>query len=286
MTLFDRDWRVTVGELRVSKPMRAAFEIERTLRPQPNKATVRLWNLTRDHQAQLENATAAQVIVEAGFVDDRGPEQIFRGELFRARGRAASGPSAGTDVDASDAVTYVEARDGGRSYASSRIEQSFEPGVRIATVLRACADALGVGPGNLDQVANVAAAEAGGDIYPEGTVLSGQASRELTRILAGLGLRWSVQHGMLQILRRGQALQTQAIRLTSSSGLVGRPEIGTRGRVHVVALLTPDLWPGRVVMLQTERVEGRYTVQAVTYRGDSHADAWFAECELAPESGT
>lgn len=286
MKLFGRAWRVTIGTLRVSAPLRVAFEIERSVRATPGKATVRIWNLTRDHQAQIEQATAAQVIVEAGY-EERGIEQLFRGELFRARGQhGGAQPGIRTEYDAVDAVTIVEARDGGREYQQARIERSFEPGVSVSTVLRACVDALGVGPGNLDEVAARAELEAGGSTYPEGTVLSGQASAELTRILRGLGLRWSVQHGALQVLERGRALQTQAVRLAPDTGLVGSPEVGTRGRVRAVSLLQSELWPGRVVVLESERVRGRYVARSVTYRGDSHGQDWYAECDLAPEGTT
>ena len=280
MTLFERDWAVTVGTLRVSRPMRVAFEIERTARPQPSKARVRIWNLTRDHQAQIEQAAEAQVIVAAGFTGDRGAETLFRGELFRARGQQA--PTIRTETSAVEAVTHVEARDGGRAYQRARVARSFGPGVAVTTVLSALADAMRVGPGNLSEVAAFAELEAGGTTYPEGTVLSGQASRELTRILAGLGLRWSVQHGALQVLRRGAALQTQAVRLSPESGLVGSPEVGTRGHVKARALLTPALWPGRRVVLAARHVEGAYTCRAVTYSGDSHGAEWFADVELEP----
>lgn len=280
MTLFIRDWRVTVGTLRVAAPLRVAFEIERTTRPQPNKATVRLFNLTRDHQAQIERATVAQVILDVGYRNDRGLETVFRGELFRARG--SNPPSIHTQLSGVEAVTTIEARDGGRAYQRARVEQSFGPGVRVATVLRACADALGLGTGNVAEAATVARLEAGGDVYPEGTVLSGQASRELTRILRGLGLGWSVQHGSVQVLRRGAALQTQIVRLAPETGLVGSAEIGTRGRVKALALLTPDLWPGRRVQLESERASGQYVCRSVTYRGDSHTNEWHAHCELEP----
>ena len=283
--LFERVWRVTVGTLRVDVPMRIAFEVERSVRPTPNKATVQVWNLTRDHQAQIEQAADAQVIVEAGYVGDRGLETIFAGQLWRARGRTSGPSSIRTERSgAVDAVTHVEARDGGAAYQQARVERSFGPGVSVATVLRACADALGVGAGNLDDVADLAELDAGGTTYPEGTVLSGQAARELTRILDPLGLRWSVQSGALQVLRLGRSLRSEAVHLTPSTGLVGTPEVGTRGSVKAISLLTPDLWPGRAVVLESARVSGRYLVRATTYRGDSHGQDWYAECDLMPEA--
>lgn len=283
MTSFRRTWALTVGTLRLPAPMRIAFEIERSLRPQPATATVRVYNLTRDHQAQIERAALGQVVVEAGYEGDRGAEVLFRGELFHARGR---GRQSGirTELDGTDTVTHVEARDGGAAYQTARISQSFEPGVSVSTVVTALVDALGVGRGNALAMIAGAELERGGTTYPEGTVLSGPVGRELTRILAGLGLRWSVQHGAVQITRRGEALRLPAVRLAPETGLIGQPDVGARGRVSVVSLLNSDLWPGRRVVLDSRKVQGAFTVASAKFRGDSHAQDWIAECELTPEA--
>ena len=280
--LFLRTWAVTVGTLRVSAPMRAAFEIDRSTKHAVNTARVRLWNLTRSHQTQIEQAAAAQVLVEAGYAGERGPQALFSGELFRARGLGRTG--AHTQDAGEDSVTHVEARDGGRAYAQARISAAFGAGVRVETVVRACARALGVGEGNLVEVSAAARLATGDDTYPEGTVISGQVSRELTRVLRGMGLGWSIQHNALQILRNGFPLSTQAVRLAVDTGLVGEPEIGTRGHVKATSLLGPDLWPGRVVVLSSRRANGAYTVEAVKFRGDSHAQEWFADLDLVPEA--
>jgi hypothetical protein len=282
MTAFRRVWRVTVGTLRVSGPMRVSFEIERTLRHTPNKATCSIWNLTRDHQAQIEQAADAQVVIEAGHEDASGLETLFSGELFRARGNAP--PTIGTTQTGTDVVTRVAARDGGRAFQGARVSQSFGPNVSTSTVLRACAAALGVGAGNIDDVADLGTFPAGGDRYPEGTVLRGQAGHELTRVLASFGLRWSVQHGAIQIVAEGGSLRAQAVRLSPSTGLIGSPEVGTRGRVKAISLLTRDLWPGRVVLLESARVSGRFVARAVKYRVDSHANDFYADVDLAPEA--
>lgn len=276
MSQFRRVYRATVGTIRVSAPMRVGFEIERSIHPTPGKATLRLWNLTRDHQTEIEQAAAAQVIVEVGHADDRGLETIFSGGLFRAHGAIR------TETEGVDAVTHVEARDGGRQFRGARIEQSFDRGVSVDTVVRACARSLGVGAGNVDAIASAAQLSNGSTAFPEGTVLSGPAALELTRVLASLGLRWSIQHGALQIQRRGEPLATQAVRLTPKTGLLGAPVVGTRGRVKAVALITPDLWPGRAVVLESERVEGRFLIQSAKYTGDSHTNDWHVEMELAP----
>ncbi len=280
--LFDRDWRVQVGELVVAKPLRVTFEIERTVRPSPNHATIRLYNITRDSQALIRDAAEALVVVEAGYVDGRA--EVFRGSVLRARAGRRGRPSpVRHEQDKVDGVTVVEATDGGRAFREARVSRSYQAGVRLTTVLRDCAAALGVGEGNLAQVETFAKLEGGQTTYPEGTVLSGQAARELTEILRAYGLRWSVQHGAIQVVRRGRALQSQAVRLAADTGLLGSPEVGPRGHVTARALLAPDLWPGRRVRLESDRVEGTYVVRAIRAEGDTHSDTWQATCELAPE---
>src|SRR5688500_1090254 len=98
MTLFRRDWRITVGTLRVGAPLRVRFEVERTLRATPNTAKIQIWNLTREHEADIQEWASGQVIVEAGHSDDRGLEQLFRGELFRARGGTWNRARGGTGI--------------------------------------------------------------------------------------------------------------------------------------------------------------------------------------------
>jgi hypothetical protein len=279
-----RDWRITVGELRVGRPQRCTFEIERTLRRRIQRATVKLYNLTRDHQAQIQSARAAQVIVEAGYIEDRGLEMLFSGELRRARGMHVPPSIFTTTAGRVDAITQVTARDGDRAYREARIAQSFERGVSITTVARACVSAMELGSGNLDEALAGVQAETGGSTYPEGTVLTGSAAHELTRVLEGLGLTWSVQHGSVQVLGRGEALDAPAVRLTPDTGLVGSPQLGTRGRCTATALLTPDLSPGRIVLLESARIRGRFVCRSVTYRGDSHGQDWYAELALRPEA--
>lgn len=285
MTAFDRVWRVSVGTLRVGKPLRVAFDIERTSHATPNKAVVKLWNLTRDQQALIERATDAQLVVEAGHSQSRGLEQLFRGHVFRARGgTGAQARSIRTTTEGRvDAITHVEGRDGGAEFQQQRVAASFDPGSSAADVVRTCAEALGVGIGNTNEaIAEVVAA--GGDAtFPEGTVLSGTASRELTRILASFGLRWSVQHEALQVLRVGEPLRTEAVLLTTRTGLVGEPEPCTRGRVRARSILTPDLAPGRPVVLESRKASGRFTVRSVRYTGDSGVGQqdWYADVELA-----
>lgn len=279
--LRQRIYRVTVGTIRVGAPAHVAFEIERGVSAQPNKTTVKLWNLSLSHQRQIEQSADQQVIIEVGHEStDRGLERIFQGRVFRAPGRGSrdAQPTLRTEVAALDVVTHVEARDAGREYQQRRTARSFAPGASPATVLRGLVEDIGVGEGNLNEAITVATSS--GITFDEGLVVSGQAARELTQILRGVGLRWSVQHGAFQALRGATPLQVQAVRLAPSTGLIGSPEPGTRGRVKAHAILTSDIWPGRAIVLESARTSGTFTVRSMKSTGDSHTNDWQSELQL------
>lgn len=287
--LRQRLYRATIGTLQIGAPARVAFEIERSVRHTPNKATVKLYNLSLAHQRQIEQSGAAQVIIEVGHESTgHGLEQVFRGELFRggrggtgasASGGAGAAPSIRSEVTPVEVVTHVEARDGGATYQQARTSRSYEPNVAIETVIRALIADVGIGQGNVDDaVASIA--EQGATTFSEGFTSSGQASRELTRVLRTFGLRWSIQHGAFQALAGSAPLNTQAVLLSAATNMVGSPEPGTRGRVKARMLLTPDVWPGRAVVIASARVNGRFVVRGMKSTGDSHANDWTSELEL------
>lgn len=273
MTQFRRIARLTVGTLRVSSPLHITFEVERSVHGR-GKARATVANLTPSQQSELVGAGAAQLIIEAGYEGARGLEMLFSGRV--ARGHGHDQPSRGSRAEGRDVVSYVEGTDAGLELRERRVSASYAPGVQVATVVRACADALGVGEGNLEE----ALAGVGAPTMPAGTVLTGSAAGELTRLLSSFGLRWSVQLGALQVLAPGAALSVEAVRLTPSTGLIGEPEVGTRGRVRITALLTPDIAPARPVMLESPRASGRYLARAVKYSGDTEGGEWYAHADL------
>jgi isochorismate hydrolase len=52
--LFPRAWRVIVGDLDVSN-LDVEFKVLSTLKPEPNKCVLTIWNLSQDHRAELLN---------------------------------------------------------------------------------------------------------------------------------------------------------------------------------------------------------------------------------------
>jgi len=279
--LFGRRWRVQIGGFETTD-VDIAFKIERTIAARPGHLELTLYNLTADHRHEILKAPRRQyfgsalgerrpgtlVELSAGYADER--PVIFRGDLRRAR----------QTREAPEWMVTVEAGDGGFALRNARIARAFAADTALADVVTALADAMGVNEGNARDA--VAEAELGrvGALFPEGHVAHGPAADALTSLCRSAGLEWSVQNGVLQILRRGQALQRSAIVVSASTGMVGSPERTSRRKAKVKTLLIPGLQPGALVELSSAVINGTYRVGHMSIAGDTRGGDWYAELDL------
>ena len=273
--LFLRTYRVRVDTFE-STDVDCSFDIERTLAPEPNHISLSLYNLREEKRNQLAQLSVRQgrgrirVEVEAGY---RGNNTLlFQGDLRYAH-NTREGP---------DWITEIEGEDGGRAHAWSRVSRSFPSGTQLSTVIESAARAMGVGVGNAVREAARASFENGGNAFTEGTVLSGNAGRELDRVLRSARLTYSIQNNALQVLPRGAALQSTEVVISQNTSLVGVPRVNANQTVDVTLLIQPDILPGRRVRLDSSVATGSYRVTNMHFRGDTFGDPWYIEAELQP----
>lgn len=266
------------------------FEIRKSLRPEPNKGSITIYNLSPEHRAIIEGeniydpkrvrgqkrtgqrkvkagspkAGNIRVELEVGY-KSTGRSLICRMDLRRGL----------SSDDGASAVTKIEGEDGGRSTLASRVSQSFPPGTTRLVVVKACAQALGLGLGNLIEVAPKLTQP-----YASGTVLHGQAAEELVGVLRRARITYSVQNGVLRFNDLDAGPTATAFVLNSQTGLVGSPERDAAGQLVVTTLILPTIAPGAYVKLEAKHVSGVFKVNAVTYRGAIHGQEWYAVCEL------
>lgn len=266
--LFRRVAAVTVGTLRFTN-LDFAFTVTKDLSREPNIAEVQVYNLSESSRRQVEQTEDQQVRIEAGYSSQGGSSVIFQGTL-----RKASSQRIGADV-----ITKIEAGDGERSMRRARINRSFGSGTSLRTVVEAVGESMGVGAGNLAEVAQGVGFEGLGLVFSEGTVVSGDARREMNGLLESAGVEWSVQDGNLQLLNRGETLTSTAVVLRADTGLVESPSIDSEGVMRARALLIPGVFPGRRVEVLSEFVRGFYRVEKAVYSGDTSATEWYVEIE-------
>lgn len=295
--LFIRDWKVIVDGLDVSN-CDLEFKVLRTIKPEPNKASFTIWNLTQDTRAKFlkrnqpvpgGKTVAIPVSVEAGFVDNTAV--IFSGELNQV----------GSKKEDTDWKTIIAGMDGGKEWRGSRIRANFSSGTPFGQMVKQCAQALGLGIGNVTDFEGNESIAALGTSCKHGFTLDGSASDCFNRILSSIGLTWSIQNRTIQILPIGQPLNQQAILLSPTTGLLDSPEAAIDSTISmgspqqfaagatpvqkktkpkdpsilkIKALMIPGLFPGRKIALDSEEFSGGYYITECEYVGQSWGNDW------------
>lgn len=305
--LFRRTWAVRVQftdtEALLLEALDIEFKILRSLKPAPNRAVVTLWNLNPEHRGQILKryrpggqtgpTKPIYVQVEAGY---QGRNQTLLSADMR---------EAASRRDGNDWKTMLSMDDGGEAVRAARFPNGgmqVAKGSPIGAVLRQACNALGVGLGNAGNF------EATADIYgwnktlPHGMTLKGSAFDGLKRVTDSIGITFSIQGGVLQLLPKGKAIGQDAILLTPDTGLLDSPEAAMDASVSLgfakeatgkpstpkpptpkntailkaKAMLIPGLVPGRVVRLETDAYKGNYEISEVEYVGQSFGKDWMA----------
>lgn len=280
--LFGRYARVVIDTIEIvsrgiedQSGLRFDFSVQRSLKSTANKAAVNIYNLNRDHRNQIASidprsgrGQSVPVSIDVGY--DGGHEQIFLGFLRSAL------PTREND---GSVVTHIASADGEDKIRRSRVAAPVAKGTPADQVLRTVAAAVGVDQGNLNDA--VTKLKGVANAFPSGTVLYGNAARELTGICRSLGLEWSVQHGKLQLLSLGAVLKDTAIRLTPQTGMLGPPSLDSKGVLSVKSLLAPGFYPGRLLVLESEFLTGQFRIEETTHSGDTRAESWYVDIKAS-----
>jgi hypothetical protein len=290
--LFQRACRVTVGNANGTTAyqttfspgsmipgLRVRFEFTRTLRPEPSTAKIEIFNMAQQNRAQLKTRNVP-VLLEAGYTNTIAA-------VFSGQARTIDHKRKGTDW-----ITTITVGDGEVPFRFVRLSKGYGAGTGTLQVVKDLAGALGpLTPGSLQ---NLAAALT--DQFANGHAVHGPAALELSKILHGRGLEWSIQHGQVQILPVGQPSQQTAVLLSPSTGLIDSPEYGTASPVlaganppHTLtfrALIQPTLQVGGLASLQSRVAKGLFRIAEIKANGDTQGGdgTWVMACESNPTS--
>lgn len=263
---FNRQLRATSTDRTIIRDLRVTFDIEKTLKKDPNSAEITVYNLAERTRFRFQEKPL-HVRLDAGY--DGFLERVFSGDLRWAESRHE-----GVDWE-----TRMQLGDGDRAVRFGHVSRSFKGGVTIRTALTEAAKEMGFTLPN-----SVTASDTAGQ-YVSGLSLHGNAGDELTRLLTPLGLAWSVQDGRLQILNERTTRPGEALLIAQDTGMIGTPEYGApekKGKPPVLTfrtLLKPALMPGGKVKLETTSINGVFRVERVRHSGDTHGEDWTSEVE-------
>lgn len=268
------------------------FQVERSLKPEQNKATVIVYGLAAENRRRLSQITGGVIVeLRAGY-DGRDPLRPTTGDpagaggepdlpvIFLGKLREVTSLRNGPEWE-----THVTSGDGDGK--DKPIAFTLGPGATLRDAIKRVVSELGVGVGNSLQALKDGKLKGGlGDTFLHGVAVGGPADKELERLLRSAGMEYSVQNGELQVLPQGGALNGTALELTPDSGLVGSPEMGrdSKGVAQLKsrALLTAEIYPGRQVHVVSDAVDVYLRVESASYVGQFAGNDWYVDFEGAP----
>ena len=266
--LFNRSISVTVGTMDVLG-LRTIFHVTKDLEPEPNVCQLQIYNLNADHRGQLQDLGPKKdalrgipVRLEAGYGERLS--QIWLGDLRTVT----------SYYDKPNWITVLGSGDGEKASKDSRIAVPMGPKTNLAVALRAIVKKLGVGEGNIEQLAERISQGKSGKIITHGKVFHGPTARVLHDFAESADLEYSIQDGAIQLLDRGKAKSEKAILLNSSTGMVGSPSVDNEGNLSVPTLIIPDMNPGSLLVVEGKAIQGNFRAEKVEWVGDTHGQDW------------
>jgi len=252
-----------------------AFQVERSLKAEPNQAEIRIWNLSEGSRKSL--VKDVYVALEAGYVGDTST--VFKGNLARVD-HVRIGP---------DWVTKIRIGDGEKEIKAAHVSTSFPKGAKPADMIKSLvstmtgsskSDAFDVklSAGNAFAKFKTGDTKGGINEFARGFVAMGSAYDKMVLLGNNLGYDVSIQGKQITFLEQDETLGELDYVFSASSGLVGSPEQVQEKHLKAKVLLNAKISPGMGIVLDSLEFKGRYRVEKMTLTGDTHGSEWF--CDL------
>jgi hypothetical protein len=171
------------------KDLRIEFKIEKSDSADPNKGTVKIYNLSNDTHEKVIVADN-HITIKAGYQDETVASICF-GDVLRGY----------RETDGMDRITVLEIYDARIAMMSGYVSVSYAKGTTASTVAQAFLDALGLAYKGLENIP-------AGEKYEEGFAFMGQVTDGLKVVLDRYGLSFTVQNEMVYIMAPGQPSET------------------------------------------------------------------------------
>lgn len=286
--------------------LRVQFAVEKSLSPEPNRASIKIYNLSPQRRRQIAGITKRSVDFADAFEFDILGTPFLQGKdlpgpsvvevthramavpyvrLLAGYQRTLAGIFEGTGMrcsvqrDGTEWITTLDTEDGGLARAVP-VSQSFGANTYALTIVSAMVSALGWTTGQDLSLANAT-------LPPRlltskmtnGYLVAGQAVEILTQILEGLGVTWWVDDGEFWVMTEGQTLPLAPVVLDSTGTGVSAARVLSIERlegdaIQVRMLLCPRLRLGGPVTVVHPEFSGAYRCDRLVHAGDNRGGAY------------
>ena len=290
MQYWKQVYRIVFPKLNITfeNNLHIGFQIDKDTTKESNKAKLEIYNLSDATRKKIE-VPDTEVEIYAGYEKAGGAILAFKGSVTYGFTR-----DAGTDC-----ITTLDLADGTKAMRDSYCSLSYAPGTSAKTIIQRCANEMGVPVVYGDDVGEL-------ESYQNGYSYIGQADGALTEICNALGLSWSIQNNILNIILAGGTSTNRGLVFSPQSGLVGVPERIIQAEYKsnksnpkktakkkakkekprkkagwkIQTLLVPSVNPADMVKVESKWITGWFRVEKVSHRGDYNGTNWGSAREL------
>lgn len=276
MTDFGRVVSVEVGrpgqvprkiEARWDRPsLRISATVRRTEGSQDDTAEVTIAGLSPQTVAVLQSSDVV-CRVRAGYGDTL---------TTLASGRILPGTLSGPrrEPDTADWVTSWSISDGGIDLREQVVSESWGGEVTASEVLDALISRSGLARGSI--------ALGRSHRWSSGLVIAGTVREGLALVAGVTQSVIVVQDGAIQAWPKGGERTTSAVRISTSTTLIGTPEPSDGGRYTVVSDLLGSVLPGARVTVVSSTLTGPAVVESIEHDIDSADGPFQSTLEVRP----
>ena len=257
------------GTLLPPSPLRISFDIQKTPTGTSSKAKIVLYNISAQTRKQV--LAGWNVLLKAGYKGNVLP--LFLGAVHPNGLKSAR--------SGSEITLEMECGDGEAAIVMSTLDKSYPNNTTLSQILGDIATAMNDSTTLVPQgVTSSSAINVPNVQYARGITVSGPCQQTLTNLLEPLGMRWSVQNGVLTILPVTAYNQNPAILVSKETGLIGVPSLN-KTFVEFTSLLNPNIQPNSLVQIKSEDTSfnGSFKVLNAHYEGDTYDNKWQVKCQ-------
>lgn len=241
-----------------------------------NKATIKIYNLSQEHQKYIE-APFAECVLSVGYLGT-GMHRLFAGQITVA----------GTEKEGTETVTEIQLDTLYSDLNHKTVSKTAPAGVNVKGVIENLVK-------EMDGVSRVVFS--GKNIersFVDGYPISGSPRQILNELSEAFQIEWQVDDGIMYIQDAGTSYMTdnsKAFKISETSGLIDRPyfdqiekQRGKKDKIRAARnglklriLLNPALVAGSIVYIEYGDKTGYYKIERLTHSGEYFGNDWSTE---------
>lgn len=241
-----------------------------------NKATVKIYNLSEEHQKYIE-APFVECVLSVGYIG-AGMHRLFAGQVTVA----------GTEKEGTETVTEIQIDSLYTQLNHKTVSKTAPAGVSVKGVIENLVK-------EMDGVSRVVFS--GTNItksFVDGYPLSGSPRQILNELGEAFELEWQIDDDVMYIQDAGKSYMlnnSKAFKISETSGLIDRPYFdqiekqrgkkdklrAARNGLKLKILLNPAIVAGSVVYIEYGDKTGYYKVERLTHSGEYLGNDWTTE---------